>query len=64
MEGLQVDAAAATVSLPSQLPASMASPQTPSPRDLQRQQEVRGRLSGKPGPKAIPLIEMYREKER
>ncbi|KAH9979484.1 hypothetical protein BGW80DRAFT_1435011 [Lactifluus volemus] len=36
----------------------------PSPRDLQRQQEVRDRLSGKPGPKASSLIEMYREKER
>jgi hypothetical protein len=31
---------------------------------LQRQQEVRDRLSGKPGPKASSLIEMYREKER
>jgi len=42
------------------------SPQTPtySPRDLQRQQEVRDRLSGKPGPKAATLIEMYRERER
>jgi len=40
MERLQVDAAAATVSLPSQLPTSIASPQTPSPCDLQRQQEV------------------------
>jgi len=64
MERLQVDAAAATVSLPSQLPGSIASPQTPSPRELQRQQEVRDRLSGKPGPKASSLIEMYREKER
>jgi len=34
MEHLQVDAAAATVSLPSQLPASIASPQTPSPCEL------------------------------
>jgi hypothetical protein len=43
-----------------------ASPQTLvySPRDLQRQQEVRDRLSGKPGPKASSLIELYREKER
>lgn len=45
------------------------SPQTPtaatySPRDLQRQQEVRDRLAGKPGPKASSLIELYREKER
>ncbi len=42
------------------------SPQTPtpSPRDLQRQQEVRDRLAGKPGPKAGALIEMYRQRER
>ncbi|KAH9059688.1 hypothetical protein EDB87DRAFT_1675041 [Lactarius vividus] len=43
------------------------SPQTPtyqSPKDLQRQQEVRDRLSGKPGPKAGALIEMYRQRER
>jgi hypothetical protein len=50
-------------------PSSPTSPQTPtaasySPRDLQRQQEVRDRLSGKPGPKASSLIELYREKER
>jgi hypothetical protein len=51
----------------SSLPSPSApSAQTPvySPRDLQRQQEVRDRLSGKPGPKASSLIEMYREKER
>lgn len=55
-----------SLSTPFQLPASTPSPQTPtySPRDLQRQQEVRDRLSGKPGPKASSLIEMYREKER
>jgi hypothetical protein len=46
MERLQVDAAVATISLPSQLPTSIASPQTPSLHDLQRQQEVRDRLSG------------------
>jgi hypothetical protein len=40
------------------------STQARSPRDLQRQQEVRDRLSGKPGPKESSLIEMYREKER
>ena len=51
---------------PVPVPASTPSPPTPtySPRDLQRQQEVRDRLSGKPGPKASSLIEMYREKER
>jgi hypothetical protein len=37
--------------------------QAPSPRDLQRQQDVRNRLPGKPGPKASSLIEMYRKKE-
>ena len=57
-----------------QPPSSSSSPHTPtpvtptppapSPRDLQRQQEVRDRLSGKPGPKAGALIEMYRERER
>ncbi len=47
MERLRVDASAATVFLPSQLLALIASPQTPSPRDLQRQQEVRDRLSWK-----------------
>jgi hypothetical protein len=53
------------------LPSSPTpSPQTPtpttalSPREIQRQQEVRDRLSGKPGPKAGALIEMYRERER
>jgi hypothetical protein len=46
------------------VPAPAPSTQAPSPRDLQRQQEVRDRLSGKPGPKASSLIEMYREKER
>jgi hypothetical protein len=52
------------------LPSPTLSPQTPtpttalSPRELQRQQEVRDRLSGKPGPKAGALIEMYRERER
>ena len=51
---------------PSPVPALIPSPQAPSytQRDLQRQQEVRGRLSGKPDPKASSLIEMYREKER
>jgi hypothetical protein len=51
---------------PSLIPVPVSSPssQAPSPRDLQRQQEVRDRLSGKPGPKASSLIEMYREKER
>ncbi|KAI0249408.1 hypothetical protein BJV78DRAFT_1228260 [Lactifluus subvellereus] len=48
------------------LTTTIPSPQTPTPtpRDLARQQEVRDRLSGKPGPKASSLIEMYREKER
>ena len=46
------------------VPTPAPSTQAPSPRDLQRQQEVRDRLSGKPGPKASSLIEMYREKER
>ena len=46
------------------VPVPAPSTQEPSPRDLQRQQEVRDRLSGKPGPKASSLIEMYREKER
>jgi hypothetical protein len=62
----------ASVPAPTQAPALSLSPvpdpdpstQAPSPRDLQRQQEVRDRLSGKPGPKASSLIEMYREKER
>jgi len=51
---------------PLSVPAPSPSTETPSysPRDLQRQQEVRDRLSGKPGPKASSLIEMYREKER
>lgn len=51
---------------PSLIPVPVPAPnsQAPSPRDLQRQQEVRDRLSGKPGPKASSLIEMYREKER
>ena len=51
---------------PSLIPVPVPAPSTqaPSPRDLQRQQEVRDRLSGKPGPKASSLIEMYREKER
>ncbi|KAI9507647.1 hypothetical protein F5148DRAFT_1306912 [Russula earlei] len=50
----------------SSAPIPAPAPQTPtySPRDLQRQQEVRDRLAGKPGPKASSLIEMYREKER
>ena len=63
---LQPEPADARLSTPSPLPTSTPSPQTPtySPRDLQRQQEVRDRLSGKPGPKASSLIEMYREKER
>jgi hypothetical protein len=64
MERLQVDAAGATLSFPSQLLASIASPQTASLRDLQIQQEVRDSLSGKSGPKGSSLIEMYREKER
>jgi hypothetical protein len=56
----------ASLSPPPPFAAPTSSPQTPtySPRDLQRQQEVRDRLSGKPGPKASSLIEMYREKER
>ncbi|KAH9059462.1 hypothetical protein EDB83DRAFT_2387941 [Lactarius deliciosus] len=48
-------------------PQPTPSPQTPtyqSPKDLQRQQEVRDRLAGKPGPKAGALIELYRERER
>ena len=51
---------------PLSMPAAIPTPQEPtySPRDLQRQQEVRDRLSGKPGAKASSLIEMYREKER
>lgn len=61
-----------SVPAPTQAPALSLAPvpepgpstQAPSPRDLQRQQEVRDRLSGKPGPKASSLIEMYREKER
>ena len=54
------------LSPPSPVPAPTPSPQTPTytQRDLQRQQEVRDRLSGKPGPKASSLIEMYRQKER
>ena len=52
-------------SLPSlSIPAPTPTSQAPSPRELQRQQEVRDRLSGKSGPKASSLIEMYREKER
>ena len=47
-----------------QTPTQQATTTTLSPRDLQRQQEVRDRLSGKPGPKASSLIEMYRERER
>ena len=59
-----------SVPAPSQIPVLSLTPvpapstQAPSPRDLQRQQEVRDSLSGKPGPKASSLIEMYREKER
>jgi len=55
-----------TPSPPTPVPAPIPSPQTPTytQHDLQRQQEVRDRLSGKPGPKASSLIEMYREKER
>ena len=59
---------------PQQQPASTPSPLTPtqtpaqmqtySPRDLQRQQEVRDWLSGKPGATAGALIEMYRDRER
>jgi hypothetical protein len=52
------------ISPPSAPAAPSPSPQAPSPRDLQRQQEVRDRLSGKSGVKASSLIEMYREKER
>jgi len=54
------------LSSPATPPTPNPPPQTqiPSPRDLQRQQEVRDRLAGKPGPKASSLIEMYREKER
>ncbi|KAH8995933.1 hypothetical protein EDB92DRAFT_1942827 [Lactarius akahatsu] len=58
---------ATTPQSPPQPPQPTPSPQTPtyqSPKDLQRQQEVRDRLSGKPGPKAGALIEMYRERER
>jgi hypothetical protein len=56
----------ASLSPPSPLAAPTPSPQTPtySPHDLQRQQEVRDRLSGTPGSKASSLIEMYPEKER
>jgi len=50
--------------VPAPAPSPSTQTQIPSPRDLQRQQEVRDRLSGKPGPKASSLIEMYREKER
>jgi hypothetical protein len=46
------------------LPPPSPQTPTPSPRDLARQQEVRDRLAGKPGPKAGALIEMYRERER
>jgi hypothetical protein len=63
---LRPDIGVGSLSPPSPLAASTPSPQTPTytPRDLQRQQEVRDRLAGKPGPKASSLIEMYREKER
>jgi len=65
-ERLHPNPAVSTLSPPSPVPAETPSPQTPTytQRDLQRQQEVRDRLSGKPGPKASSLIEMYREKER
>ena len=50
----------ATTSTPIPLTPTQTPTQTPtySPRDLQRQQEVRDRLSGKPGAKAGALIEM------
>jgi len=65
-ERLHPNPSVGSLSPPSPVPAATPSPQTPTytPRDLQRQQEVRDRLSGKPGPKASSLIEMYREKER
>ena len=65
-EHLRPDPAVGALSPPSPVLAPTPSPQTPTytQRDLQRQQEVRDRLSGKPGPKASSLIEMYREKER
>ena len=65
-EQIHPDPAVGALSLPSPVPAPTSSPQTPTytQRDLQRQQGVRDRLSGKPGPKASSLIKMYREKER
>ena len=65
-ERLHPDPAVSSLSPPSPVSVPTPSPQTPTytQRDLQRQQEVRDRLSGKPGPKASSLIEMYREKER
>ena len=65
-ERLHPDPAVGSLSLSSPVWASTPSPQTPpyTQRDLQRQQEVRDRLSGNPGQKASSLIEMYREKER
>jgi len=65
-ERLHPNPAVGSLSPPSPVPAAPPSPQTPTyiQRDLQRQQEVRDRLSGNPGPKASSLIEMYREKER
>ena len=69
---LEITTPTTTTILRPPLTPATPSPQTPtqqqqqtlSPRDLQRQQEVRDRLSGKPGPKASSLIEMYRERER
>jgi len=65
-ERLHPNPVVSTLSPPSPVPAPTPSPQTPTytQRELKRQQEVRDRLSGKPGPKASSLIEMYREKER
>jgi hypothetical protein len=45
-------------------PGSSSEHASTLPRDLERQQEVHDRLSGKPGPKTSSFIEMYREKER
>ena len=65
-ERLHPNPAVSTLSPPSPVPAATLNPQTSTytQHDLQRQQEVRDRLSGKSRPKASSLIEMYREKER
>ena len=64
-ERLHPDPAVGSLSPPSPVSAPTPSPQTLTYTqwDLQRQQEVWDRLSGKPGPKASSLIQMYREKE-